>query len=259
MPEQSPLNRSLQSSNPQSVLNSIGAGQGTFGPVAVGPSQQTRTYVEAPPTLKIVRASELEAADEQVEAQQVEVEPAEVEQVGQRTGQANAETTSRFSGDVADQTNDDILMSTIESAKQIQQLAMRLEQFQSELVERERDLEVQNRQWQVAVQQSEVEFDRRVGQLQQQTAQTRLQQRHVMQLQSDVVQSYEAAKIAIEGIVISDADLTLHANMQALKQELGSRFDYVARRWEHLHGLLEIQRAQLDAAQSIDDCNEWTK
>ncbi|MEL7497245.1 MAG: hypothetical protein AAFN77_06510 [Planctomycetota bacterium] len=156
----------------------------------------------------------------------------------------------------------DILQSTVESAQQIQQLAIRLDRVKTELVEKEQSLHARICSWKTTVEEQEQAFEKRCLQLQQQSAQARLQQRHLMQLQNDIVRSYEAAKTAISSIVDDQAQgqngFQLTQQMKSLQQELGSRFDYIARRWDHLFRLLENQRVQLDAAQSADDRVRWT-
>jgi len=131
---------------------------------------------------------------------------------------------------------DDILQTTIESAKQIQQLAERLRQNQAELARAEQEIE------------------RRLSQLQQKTAQVRLQQRNVMHLQTSLLKSHEASKIAIEQLVAAElTDATTLQQMKAIRNEVSERFDYMSFRWQHLFQLLENQRVQLQAEQSLRD------
>ncbi len=148
----------------------------------------------------------------------------------------------------------DILQSTIESAKQIQQLAERLKQNQAELAAKEAALQASiDEQESVAVQ-AQLTIERRMSQLQQQTSHVRLQQRHVMQLQSSLVKSHEASKIAIEQLVSSElTDASTLQHMQAIQYEVSEGFDYLSARWQHLYEMLEKQRIQHQATRGIRD------
>jgi len=149
--------------------------------------------------------------------------------------------------------SEDILQSTIESAKQIQQLAERLKRNQLELVAKEANLRASIDEQESIANQAQLKIERRLSQLQQQTAQVRLQQRHVMQLQSSLVKSHEATKIAIEQLVASElTDATTLGHMKAIQYEVTERFDYLSQRWQHLHDILENQRIQHRATQGRD-------
>ena len=150
--------------------------------------------------------------------------------------------------------SEDILQSTIESAKQIQQLAERLKLNQSELAAKEANLQAAIDEQAGIANQAQLKIERRLSQLQQQTSQVRLQQRHVMQLQSSLVKSHEASKIAIEQLV--SAELTEAATLQHMKTiqyEVTERFNYLSRRWQQLYDMLENQRVQYQATQEIRD------
>ena len=150
--------------------------------------------------------------------------------------------------------SEDILQSTIESAKQIQQLAERLKLNQSELAAKEANLQAAIDEQAGIANQAQLKIERRLSQLQQQTSQVRLQQRHVMQLQSSLVKSHEASKIAIEQLV--SAELTEAATLQHMKtiqHEVTERFNYLSRRWQQLYDMLENQRVQYQATQEIRD------
>ena len=148
----------------------------------------------------------------------------------------------------------DILQTTIESAKQIQQLAERLKINQADLASREAKLEASIDRQDAATTQAEQTFERRLSQLQQQTAQVRLQQRHVMHLQSSLVKSHEASKIAIEQLVSSElTDATTLQHMKAIQHEVSERFEYLSLRWQHLYQMLESQRVQQQATKGLYD------
>ena len=150
--------------------------------------------------------------------------------------------------------SEDILQSTIESAKQIQQLAERLKRNQSELAAKEANLQVAIDEQESVANQAQLKIERRLSQLQQQTSQVRLQQRHVMQLQSSLVKSHEATKIAIEQLVSSElTDAMTLEHMKTIQYEVTERFDYLSRRWQHLYDLLENQRIQYQAMQEMRD------
>ena len=79
-----------------------------------------------------------------------------------------------------------------------------------------------------------------------------------MQLQTDIVKSHEASKEAIESLVVSsEGDAKTIATLKALKYQLSGRFDYIARRWEHLAGLLNAQRDADLAEAGADDTVDW--
>ena len=147
---------------------------------------------------------------------------------------------------------DDILQTTIESAKQIQQLAERLKQNQAELAHKEAKLKASIARHEATSIRAEQTVEKRLSQLQQQTSQVRLQQRHVMHLQTSLVESHEASKIAIEQLVASTlTDAATLEQMRAIQHEVSERFDYLAARWQHLFHLLEKQRVQLPATQGL--------
>ena len=150
--------------------------------------------------------------------------------------------------------SEDILQSTIESAKQIQQLAERLKQNQSELAAKEANLQAAIEEQESTAHQAQLKIERRFSQLQQQTAQVRLQQRHVMQLQSSLVKSHEASKIAIEQLVSSEfTDAMTLQQMKTIQYEVTERFNYLSQRWQQLYDMLENQRVQYQATQEIRD------
>lgn len=149
---------------------------------------------------------------------------------------------------------DDILQTTIESAKQIQQLAERLRQNQAELATKEAKLAASMADQEANATRAEQEIERRLSQLQQQTAQVRLQQRNVMHLQTSLLKSHKASKIAIEQLVASElTDATTLQHMKAIQNEVSERFDYISLRWQHLFRLLENQRIQHQATQGLRD------
>jgi len=150
--------------------------------------------------------------------------------------------------------SEDVLQSTIESAKQIQQLAERLKLNQSELAAKEASLQAAIDEHQSVASQAQLNIERRLSQLQQQTSQVRLQQRHVMQLQASLVKSHEATKIAIEQLVSSElTDATTLEHMKAIQYEVTERFDSLSRRWQHLYSMLENQRLRYQATQEMRD------
>ena len=139
----------------------------------------------------------------------------------------------------------------MESAKQIQQLAHRLSERKAELDHDQRSFEREKERWEQSREQGDAILEHRSSQVQQHATQVRIQQRHVMQLQSKIVASYEAAKIAIESIVTAEAvDRDLRDQLNQLKFELGPRFDEIRRQWQHLFRRLENQ--QLDREMSAD-------
>ena len=136
----------------------------------------------------------------------------------------------------------------------IQQLAERLKQSQAELANKEANLQAAIDHQAETTILAEQNIERRLSQLQQQTSQVRLQQRHVMHLQTSLVESHQASKIAIEQLVASElTDATTLQHMKAIQHEVSERFDYLSLRWQHLFGLLENQRVQQQATQGLRD------
>jgi phage-related minor tail protein len=79
-----------------------------------------------------------------------------------------------------------------------------------------------------------------------------------MQLQTDIVKSYDAVRAAIETLMVepgNESDV-LDA-CKALKFELGGRFDYIAHRWEHLSELMKQLRLTQQAEKSEADWTHW--
>ena len=218
-----PTQQDKYRSDPNSVLRSIGAAQGVGGWPQTGTASTARSEFEArprteepasPPTLKLMVP----------EAELPSYDP------------------------------NDILQTTIESAKQIQQLAERLKQNQAELATKEARLEASIVDQKVTAAHAQLEVEKKLSQLQQQTAQVRLQQRHVMHLQTSLVESHEASKIAIEQLVASElTDATTLQHMKAIQHEISERFDYTSLRWQHLFRLLENQRVEQQATQGLRD------
>ena len=153
-----------------------------------------------------------------------------------------------------------VLESTYESALQIQQLAERLNQNEIELKRKESALQTRVQACEHLAVRQQTEFENRLSQIQQQAANVRCQQLHLMQLQTDIVKSHEATKMAVETLVTeSGSDLETVEVLKALKYQLGGRFDYISRRWEHLSELMKNPRVQNAAQQSIDDSVDWTE
>lgn len=137
-----------------------------------------------------------------------------------------------------------VIESQIESAKQVQQLASRLRENELELNRRADELEARIQQWNETQIEQESVIEKKLNALSQQSSQVKCQQLHLMQLQTDIVKNQEAMRAAIEMIVESDSDITTMAAMKTLKQELSGRFDFIARRWQHLSNLMQHQRDQ---------------
>ena len=210
--------------NPQTVLQSIGAGQGIGTTDAVAPvserpveAEPVAAAEEAPAVfLKLVVAPESSPADPHYVAA----------------------------------TEDDILQSTIESAKQIQQLANRLKQTQAALTAKEATLNASILAHHDATASDQATIENHWSQLQQQTSQVRTQQRNLMQLQSTILKSYDATKVAVERIVADESTTTAALqHLKSLQHELSDRFDFISHRWQHLSHLLESQRVQLESAE----------
>lgn len=154
-----------------------------------------------------------------------------------------------------------VLESCVESAEQVQQLAMRLVQNEDSLRNREVDLDQRIADWDRHARKKESEINKKLSQLEQQESHVRCQQLHLMQLQTDIVKSHEATKQAIESIVVeSGTDQKTISTLRALKYELSGRFDYIARRWEHLSRLMQNQRGHNPALGNEDSVcweGEW--
>ena len=218
-------------SDPNSVLHSIGATQGMGA--AAQPKVTTDTTTEICPTQC---------------AQPIAANPADEKPISPHI------LKLMIPEDQEAYESEDILQTTIESAKQIQQLAERLKQNQSELAAKEASLDAAIQNQATIAAQAQLTIEKRLSQLQQQTAQVRLQQRQVMQLQSSIVESHEATKIAIEQLVASElTDATTLQQMKAIQFEVSERFDYISLRWQQLHDLLENQRILHQATRQLRD------
>jgi len=148
--------------------------------------------------------------------------------------------------------------SPIDSVQQIQELAQRLNQNEIELQQRESDLEQRITDWNQTATTQQNDFETRLIQLDQQAAQVRCQQMQLMQLQSDIVKSHEATREAIENLVVADGvDAESVRTLKALTFQLGGRFDYITRRWEHLAKLLNDVHTRNVAQQATDDSVDW--
>ena len=148
----------------------------------------------------------------------------------------------------------------IESVQQIQQLAIRLKQSETELDQRESELNERMRKLDQTTLKQQKLFDEEQSRIDQQSSQVRCQQLHLMQLQTDIVKSHEATKAAVEALVRpSQTDQEIIAAFKALNYELGGRFDYITRRWEHLAELMNRDRVQNIATRSIDDSADWMR
>lgn len=158
-----------------------------------------------------------------------------------------------------DDSSADLLENTNESASQIQQLAARLDAYKIELELREAQLDERVKSFDQTTARNQSDLELRISQLEQQSSNVRCQQLHLMQLQTDIVKSHNATREAIESLVLEtgDNDNTI-ASLKQLKYELSGRFDYIARRWEHLAELMQDVRTRNMASQSIDDAVDWT-
>lgn len=153
---------------------------------------------------------------------------------------------------------DSMVETCVESAEQVQQLARLLRENKNELKQRESDLNLRIENWETKVSEQQKSFDLKLRQLEQQATQVQCQQLHLMQLQTDIVKSHEATKIAIETLVTAaGSDQKTVSTLKALKYQLSGRFDYIARRWEHL---AKIMQKQLDekTANSTETFVDWT-
>jgi len=153
--------------------------------------------------------------------------------------------------------------NTIESAIQIQQLAKMLHANETELKNREQAFEKRMRDWHASFSQTVLEqqnqFELRMSQLQQQASNVRCQQLHLMQLQTDIVKSHEASRAAIELLITDpESDAKTIETLQSLKHQLSGRFDYIARRWEHLAELMKNTRVESMARERFNDVVDWT-
>ena len=156
------------------------------------------------------------------------------------------------------------LENTIESASQIQQLAERLRENEKALESRKEKFEQRMSDWQATfvekVADQQKQFELRMSQLQQQASNVRCQQLHLVQLQTDIVKSHEAARKAIEGLITDPgADAKMIQTLENLKYQLSGRFDFIARRWEHLAELMKNTRVELMARGATDDHVDWTE
>ena len=152
--------------------------------------------------------------------------------------------------DFSSDNSEDILQTTIESAKQIQQLAERLKQNQAEIANKEAELEASIARQHASEAKAVQSIEIKLSQLQQRTAQVRLQQRNVMQLQETLLKSHEASKIAIEQLVASEpTDATKLQNMKAIQYEVSERFDEILVRWNQLLQKLEKQQVRYQGTQ----------
>ena len=258
----------ISDSKPASVLNRISAAQG----LVIGPAKRETVFVEETLAHLTNASSELlQAACSNSMVQAPSANLAHRTEIGSLgdAGQTsevseldppiiklriNPETHPEFDGDSVE----GFLDSCIESAEQVQQLAKKLSRNEHELHAREASLEKRIEMWNERVESLETEFESKLSQLQQQSSQVRCQQLNLMQLQTDIVKSHEATREAIETLVVeSGSDAQTVATLKALKYQLSGRFDYIARRWEHLSELLHRQRNAETAECSIDDSVDW--
>lgn len=147
----------------------------------------------------------------------------------------------------------DPIENPIESPNQIQQLADRLKQREIEFDQRTAHLEKDIRNWNQTVASQRAQYQTKLSQLQQQATQVRCQQLHLMQLQSNIVKSYQTATIAMETLFDANSDdPSTRAAIGSLKYEVSGRFDFIVRRWEHLLKLMQNNRHQ-----SLAENNEY--
>ena len=158
---------------------------------------------------------------------------------------------------VAPPTDIDIMESEVESALQIQELAAKLADMEAKLTDRERELEQDLLEWKATIASQQREIDKRYEQVHQQASQVRCQQLQVMQLQTDIVRSYESAKAAIETLVVDDqTDQQMISALKTLKFEINHRFDYISRRWARLSSMLQ-DRIDESTAQHGNERIDW--
>jgi len=233
----------ISDSKPASVLSRISAAQG--GVVEHSGNRETT----------IVEATLLPPGSELAEIADLPFPPVAEEPAGPIRLRINPNTHPDFNDQ---ESIDGFLDSCIESAEQVQQLAQRLGESEDELRVREADLETRITAWDQRVKSFEAEIELKLSQLQQRASHVRCQQLNLMQLQTDIVKSHEASKKAIECLVVSsECDSKTIATLKALKYQLSGRFDYIARRWQHLAGLLNAQRDVDVAEAAVDDVVDW--
>lgn len=153
----------------------------------------------------------------------------------------------------------DVMQNALESALQVQQLASKLRANEQALIEREKELDGRIETWNETVRQQQDEIEARISQLEQNASQVRCQQLHLMQLQTDIVKSYEATRSVVESLVSeTGSDARTIATLEKLKYEVKGRFDYIYRRWSHLSNLMQQGRDDDTAERGVDDSVDWT-
>ncbi|MEM9941329.1 MAG: hypothetical protein AAF939_07030 [Planctomycetota bacterium] len=148
--------------------------------------------------------------------------------------------------------------SNMESSLQIQQLSVKLNQFEESLQQRQKQFHIEIDQWKLSVQKQQKAIDIKLAQVKQHQSQVRCQQKWLMQLQSDIVVSYENAKVAIEKLVThSGNDVQTVSQLKALKHEIFDRFNYISRRWNQLHRQMQATSDQQQCEKEFDDRVDW--
>lgn len=240
---------SITQSNPSSVLQSICSKNGfdltqaTFGDEAT-PSTSNSTSDEFQQAEKDNQTAKTSAGAKTNETD--------------RSDELVSIRISPNSNPAADSPGVDEMINSVESASQIQQLAARLEATEIELQQREAELERRIKSWNQTKSNHQSEWEQKLGELDQQSSHVRCQQLHLMQLQADIIKSHEATRVAIESLVLkTGSDKTTIAALKTLQYEISGRFDYIARRWEHLSQLMRQVHTQIIAVEAVDDSVDW--
>ena len=122
-----------------------------------------------------------------------------------------------------------------------EQLLNHLRNRQKELAQREADLQAQTYEWEKQVMATESSLRKRSAVLEQHLTQVACQQEQLMKLQQSLVDSQHATGALVEKLVEDCQDIEIKSHLEALRDEIGQRFDDHFRRWEHLVHTLKLK------------------
>ncbi len=134
---------------------------------------------------------------------------------------------------------DDNLDQPLEIPLQIAELTSHLKRRRDELQKKEKDLNEKIESWRSSMEAGQAAHTDREVRLKLREQQLRSLQFHLLQMQSDVIDSQLSMESVIEHFENTESDEFMKMALELLRFEVLDRFDYVSKRWELLHDKLE--------------------
>ena len=139
-----------------------------------------------------------------------------------------------------EQTEEDVFRFDQPPGQRSEQLLNHLRNRQKELVQREADLQAQTYHLEKRILATEASLRKRTGELEQHLSQANCQQAQLMKLQQNLVDSQQAIRVVVERLVNEFEGQEIKPQLEALRDEIGQRFDDNFQQWERLVKTMKV-------------------